>query len=480
MMFPRPTLPNLRTLGVLAGASLLCACVITPGGDDGNDDGASDTTSDGGDDVIADGAPDDDAGDTGDPDDTDTGGEPMIACAEDDGSLLLPDGFCATVFADGIGRARHMAVTPSGDLFVAIGNSRTEDGPAGEIVALRDEDGDGRADLEERFGDDGGNGIAWHDNVLYFAQDGQILRYLVPDGELRPTGDPEIVAADLPNTGDHTAKTVVIGEQGEMFVNIGSASNSCQVENRVLESPGVDPCPELDLRAGVFRFEGDTIGQTLAEATLFARGVRNGNALDINPMTGRLWAAQNGRDQLFENWPELYTQEDDDRLPSEEIFELLEGADYGWPYCYHDPDLGEKVLAPEYGGDGTEIGRCADVMEPNLVMPAHWAPLGLHFYRGDLFPEHYHGGMFVTAHGSRFSPEAETPPGYVVAFVPFDEGQPASTELEIFADDFAGEGRPLPDAAEYRPVGLAEGPDGSLYISDDHSGRIWRVFYEKS
>jgi len=408
--------------------------------------------------------------------DTGEGGETTIACADDNGSIVLPEGFCATIFADNLGRARHMAVTPSGDLLVAVGNPLEPDGPTGQVVTLRDGNSDGVSDIRALFGDVGGNGIAWWDGFLYLAQDNQVLRYPLADGELLPTGDPEAIVVGLPDTGDHTAKTIVITDEGELFVNIGSASNSCQVENRALASPGIDPCEELDVRAGVWRFDASTPGQDQASGVRFATGVRNANALALHPETGDLWAAQNGRDQLFENWPDLFTADDDLRLPAEELLPLIEGADYGWPYCYFDAELGDKVLAPEYGGNGIAIGRCEDAIEPAAVLPAHWAPLGIHFYRGDQFPERYRGGAFIANHGSRFEPEAVDPPGYDVVFVPFDDGTPTDA-YEVFAEDFAGEGRPLPEAAEYRPVGLAESPDGSLYISDDVTGRIWRVTY---
>jgi glucose/arabinose dehydrogenase len=387
--------------------------------------------------------------------------------------LQLPEGFCATVFADGLGRARHITVTPAGDVFVAVLDAA--DGGSGHVVALRDEDGDGVADRKERFSGRGGNGIAWRDNVLYFAQDDRILRYTLPDGALRPTDGAVVAVSGLPVNGDHDRKSVAIGDDGELFVNIGSASNACQVENRERQSPGIDPCPELDYRAGIWRFDADAIGQTLADGQRHATGIRNANALALDE-DGALWAAQLGRDQLYDNWPLLYAPSADERLPSEEIFRVAEGADYGWPYCYHDAELDEKVLAPEYGGNGTVIGRCEAVEEPDAILPAHWSPLGMHFYQGSLFPARYLGGMFVANHGSRFAPQARNPPGYDVVFFPAtDDG--ISQRYETFADGFAGDERPLPEAAVHRPVGLAEAPDGSLYISDDHGGRIWRVFY---
>jgi glucose/arabinose dehydrogenase len=399
---------------------------------------------------------------------------PGVVCAEDNGSLELPDGFCATVFADEVGRARHIAVTPSGDVYIAISNEFGSDSPGG-IMALRDEDGDGVADRRERFAEGGGNGITWRDGMLYLAQDDRILRYRLPDGTLLPSGSPDVIVSGLPGVGGHIFKSVEVDDDGNLFVNIGSPSNACQVDDRQLESPGLDPCPELATRAGIWRFDADTIGQTQADGERYATGIRNANALAFDPQ-GTLWAAQNGRDQLYENWPQLYTPEDEQRLPSEEIFRITEGADYGWPYCYHDAALDQKVLAPEYGGNGTIIGRCAAVEEPDAVLPAHWAPLSMDFYEGNQFPARYRGGMFIANHGSWHDPSAVQPPGYNVVFIPVSNGEVLGG-YERFAEDFAGEGRPLPEQAEHRPVGVTEAPDGSLYISDDWGGRVWRVYY---
>lgn len=400
-------------------------------------------------------------------------GDDDVPC-NGESSLNLPAGFCATVFADDIGAARHMAVTPSGDLFVA-----TLEGPRGErgrVVALRDSNGDGVADRKEEFGEIGANGIAWRENVLYYAPNDRIVRYTLPDGELLPTEGPLNVATDLPNYGNHNRKSLAFDPQGDLLVNIGSATNACQLEPRTRQSPGLDPCPELDVRAGIWHFDGQTIEQTLADGRRFATGVRNGNAMATDPRTGHLWVAQNGRDSLSTLWPLQYPPEADARLPSEELFRITEGADYGWPYCYHDPILDEKVLAPEYGGNGYIIGRCDDVEEPDAILPAHWAPLGMHFYEGDMFPARYRGGLFVANHGSWHEPYAGEPPGYNVTFFPrLTDGRLG--DYEIFADDFAGDERPLPDAAEYRPVSVAEAPDGSLYVSDDARGRIWRIYY---
>ncbi|MCB0908888.1 MAG: PQQ-dependent sugar dehydrogenase [Nocardioidaceae bacterium] len=391
--------------------------------------------------------------------------------------ITLPDGLCATVFADGLVGARHLSVAPDGTVYVAIADAPGGD-PDGGVVALRDDDGDGHAEHIERFGERGGNGVTVHDGWLYLARNDSVVRYRLPAGDsvgLTPDGDPETIVSGLPDSPDHFAKTAVIDDEGRMFVNIGSPSNACQVDNREPFSPGIDPCPELEDRAGIWRFDADEQGQTQADGTRYATGVRNANALAIDPDTGRLYAAINGRDQLFENWPDRYDEADDLTKPAEEVHAIVEGGDYGWPYCYFDPQQGRHVLAPEYGGDGREAGRCDDVPEPAVTFPAHWAPLGMTFPTVDALGERYRDGAFIAFHGSRFDPANQPEgPGYVVAFVPFEDGM-ATGEWEVFADGFAGDSTDLPAEAEHRAVDVAEGPDGALYLSDDVGGRIWRV-----
>jgi glucose/arabinose dehydrogenase len=398
-----------------------------------------------------------------------------VTCDADNGGLTLPPGFCAIVVAKDLGLARHIAVRPNGDIYVALNNPRTGDIP-GAVVALRDTDGDGRADVIQRFGPTGGNGVTWFNGQLYFAPNDRVLRYSFNGNELVPSSAPATVVQNLPITGDHISKTVVIDGQGALYVNIGSASNSCQVENRVDNSPGVDPCTELQTRAGVWKFAANGSGQTQSLANRFATELRNMVALAINPFNGDLYGAQNGRDQLFDNWGQFFTAQDDALLPAEELFAIGKNRLYGWPYCFYDEQQAQKVLAPEYGGTGSEIGRCANRERPLAVYPAHWAPLGMMFYTGTQFPMRYRGGLFIAFHGSRFDPSLQPAgPGYMVTFTPFDRAKPNGA-FEPFADGFAG-GNPTPTGAAHRPVGLAQAPDGSIYVSDDKAGWIWRIFF---
>ncbi len=398
--------------------------------------------------------------------------EPGAAtCSRDQHGLVLPAGFCATVFADHVGRPRHIAVTPSGHVFVANQAS---------VLSLFDADGDGVAELQQSFGSVGGNGIAWKDGELFVAADDRIVRFDVPDGAALPTAaDPAVIVSDLPATGDHTAKTVVLINDA-LYVNIGSASNACQVDNRQLHSPGKDPCDELDMRAGIWEFDANTTDQTMTCGDPVATGMRNTNAMALDAVAGTLWGAINGRDQLSDNWPELFTAAQDLVLPSDEVVAISDGMDRGWPYCYHDPLANQMKLAPEYGGDGVMQGRCATIAPPAIALPAHSAPLGMVFATGSQFPPEFSTGAFVANHGSRFDATAAagTLHGYDVEFIAFDHGAPTGLVVP-FATGFDAGLRPLPDAAPHRPVGLAMMPDGSLLIGDDQGGRIWRVFYHQ-
>ncbi|MFP3947430.1 MAG: PQQ-dependent sugar dehydrogenase [Longimicrobiales bacterium] len=395
---------------------------------------------------------------------------PAADCVRGNDDLSLPDDFCVIVVADDLGSPRHLAVAENGDIFVA-----TEGGGSGPgVVALRDTDGDGEADVREEWGDQGGTGLLLHEGWLYFAPDDGVLRYSMTEGSLTPSGSPETIVSGLPSERSHAAKAMAIDSEGNLFVNIGSPSNTCQEEDRQPGSPGMDPCPELETRAGVWRFDADAIGQTRADGERFATGLRNTVALRIHPATGQLYGVVHGRDMLAQNWPELFDAAYSAENPSEEMVAIDEGDHFGWPYCYHDHDTATKVLAPEYGGDGEEIGRCAEMEDPVVAFPGHWAPNDLEFYTGDHFPDRYRDGGFVAFHGS-WNRAPQPQEGYNVVFVPFEGGEPTG-EWEVFASGFP-EGDVSPGGAEHRPAGVAMGPDGSLYVTDDQNGTLWRIVH---
>jgi glucose/arabinose dehydrogenase/mono/diheme cytochrome c family protein len=399
--------------------------------------------------------------------------------------LTLPDGFCATVFADSVGHARHMAVSSNGTVYVNTWSGKyygNDTPPAGGfLLALRDTTGDGRADVIARFGDSvqsgsaGGTGLRLYHGALYAEANDKILRYALATGSITPTGKPEVVVQGLPLTGDHPMHPFGIDSSGALYVDLGSATNACQIKNRIALSPGHRPCTELRTRGGIWRYDAKRTGQRFSPRERYVTGVRNGEGIAVDSSGHGIYSTQHGRDQLAENWPKLYTPVQGQNFPAEELLRLEPGADYGWPECYFDSAQSKLVLAPEYGGDGGKVvGPCVTKQAPVAYFPAHWAPNDLLFYNGSKFPSRYRGGAFIPFHGS-WNRAPGPQGGYNVVFVPFVNGQP-SGKYEVFADGFAG-AQKEPGEAAHRPSGLAAGPDGALYISDDTHGRIWRVAY---
>jgi glucose/arabinose dehydrogenase/mono/diheme cytochrome c family protein len=413
------------------------------------------------------------------------GKKPKIgSCSHDDSGLKLPAGFCATVFAEGIGHARHLVVSPSGVVYVNTwsGDYYDFDKPhdGGFLVALQDKAGAGKADVIERFGETaqtggaGGIGIGMYKGSIYAEINDRIVRYSLPADAIVPKDAPETIVSKLPLGGDHPMHPFIIGADGSMYVDVATATNSCQAKNRQPKIPGDNPCTELETRGGVWRYDANKTNQMFSPAERYATGIRNAEGFAFDS-TGRLFVTQHGRDQLHSNWPELYKPEEEATLPAEELMLLKSGGDYGWPECYYDGGQKKLVLAPEYGGDGGKaVGVCASKMAPAAAFPAHWAPNGMVRYEAKGFPSRYHEGVFIAFHGSwNRAPYAQG--GYNVVFQPLD-GDHASGNCEIFADDFAG-AKMTPEGATYRPTGLAVGPDGALYVSEDIHGRIYRIVY---
>jgi glucose/arabinose dehydrogenase/mono/diheme cytochrome c family protein len=406
------------------------------------------------------------------------------ACPSDDSGLKLPAGFCATVFADDIGHARHMVVAPSGILYVNTWSGRYygNDTPhaGGFLVALQDKSGMGKADVIERFGETvqsggaGGTGIGFYKGSIYAEINDRIVRYSLPAGSIVPSGPADTIVSELPLGGDHPMHPFIIKAEGAMYVDVATATNSCQLKNRTLKSPGAEPCTELETRGGIWLYDANKTNQTFSPAERFATGIRNAEGFAIDP-SGRVFVTQHGRDQLHANWPDLYKPDQEATLPAEELLLLKAKGDYGWPECYYDSFVEKLVLAPEYGGDGGKTaGVCANKIGPIAAFPAHWAPNAMVRYDKTQFPARYRDGVFIAFHGSwDRAPYPQS--GYNVVFQPV-AGDHASGPCEIFADGFAGTVK-SPAKAEHRPSGLAVGPDGSLYVSDDIRGRIYRIAY---
>jgi glucose/arabinose dehydrogenase len=392
---------------------------------------------------------------------------------EDNGGLTLPDGFSALVVAEETGRGRHLVVNENGDIYVSL---RDHDENKG-IACLRDTTGDGKADIIEYAGEHTGTGIKLHNGFLYFGADTAIIRYPMPQGQLIPGKEWEIIARGFPTERQHESKPMEFDGKGNMYVTVGAPSNACMEQMRTKGSPGMDPCPILDYAGGIWKFKDDVLSQDhLSDGVRYATGIRHAVANCWNNQVDELYVVQHGRDQLHSFFPDLYTTEENAELPAEEFLLVTEGSDFGWPYCYYDQLQEKKVLAPEYGGDGNIQDRCEDKTDPIMAFPGHIAPNDLLFYTGKMFPEKYQNGAFIAFHGSwNRAPEPQS--GFFVAFVPFKGKQP-SGDWEIFADGFAGTAAVENTGdAKYRPCGLAQGPDGSLYVVDSNKGKIWRIIY---
>ncbi|CAN5142686.1 hypothetical protein BH20BAC1_BH20BAC1_20340 [soil metagenome] len=400
----------------------------------------------------------------------------------DNGGLMLPENFVAIVVADDIGGARHLTVNDNGDVYVKLRAPQ----PDGANVALRDEDNDGKADVIKKFGkyaDPGRYGTAMriHNGYLYFSSTSTVYRSKLIPGRLLPDTTMEVILTDdYKNDAhghNHTAKPIAFDDQGKMYVPFGSPSDVCQVFDRIPGSPGQDPCPQLGEHAGIWVFDPNKKNQTIKDGKRFATGIRSTVAITWNSQDKNLYIVQHGRDEMHRTWPEKYTQWQSVLLPAEEFLRIKEGADAGWPYYYYDQLQEKKLLNPEYGGDGTKEGKGRLYEQPLIAFPGHFAPNDILFYTGDQFPDHYKNGAFIAFHGSTIrSPYSQG--GYFVAFVPFKNGAP-SGPWEVFADGFAGMDTIVNTTdAMHRPMGLAQGPDGSLYISDSRKGTIWRILYK--
>lgn len=400
----------------------------------------------------------------------------------DDGGLLLPLGFRALVVADSVGPTRHIAVRANGDIYAKYRITTSEPGN----VALRDTTGDGRMDRMVSFGNYPNDGtfateMRIREDYLYFSSEQVVYRQKFSGNNLLPEGEPEVIMTDHHPRQWHNAKSLAFDEEGGMYVTFSAPTNVCEnwLEQAGKSSAyisGEFPCSQLVDQSGIWRFEADKPNQIQSDGIKFARGLRSVVGIAWNPADKQLYAVQHGRDYLYNHAPHLYTPWQNAVLPAEEFIRIREGEDYGWPYSYYDSFQKKRMLAPEYGGDGKLEPTQFNFAKPLLGLPAHWAPNDLLFYQGDQFPERYKNGAFIAFHGStNRSPYPQA--GYIVAFIPFQNGEPTG-DWEVFADGFAG----IDTVAEmkqvkFRPMGLAEGLDGSLYISESVRGRIWRVLF---
>jgi glucose/arabinose dehydrogenase len=349
---------------------------------------------------------------------------PQPAPSADVATIRLPPGFAIEVFARDLGFARFMTLDPRGTLLVSVPR-------AGRVLALPDDDGDGRADAVRPVveGLDLPHGLAFLDGRLHVAETGRVLRFEYDPVARRVQGDPTVVVPDLPRRGSHWTRTITFGPDRHLYVAVGSSCNNCE------ERDG--------RRAAVYRYRADG-----AEGKPFATGLRNAVGLAFRPGTGELWATVNGRDWLG-----------DDR-PAEYVTRLDEDGFYGWPYCHWT--VTGLLPDPDLSGDD----RCRAALRPTVLYQAHTAPLGLAFYTGAQFPPDYRGSLLVALHGSW---NRSMPVGYKVIRVRLDGPVPV-------AEDFAT-GWLAGDRSWGRPVDLAVAPDGSLFLSDDGLGAVYRITY---
>jgi glucose/arabinose dehydrogenase len=345
--------------------------------------------------------------------------------------LKVPAGFHISVFADNIDSARMLVFSPGGVLLVS------ESGE-GKVVALPDTKHAGRADrtVDVLSGLNEPHGIAFYEGKLYVAENNKLQRYDWDETTLKASNPKKLV--DLPSGGGHSTRSIVF-HGGKMYVSAGSSCNVCiEKDSR---------------RATVMEFNPDGSGQKI-----FAKGLRNAVGIAVNPKTDTVWVTVNGRDWLG------------DDLPPETIYDLVKiGGDAGWPYCY-----GDRVPDPNFTKPGDD--RCKSVIEPKVQMQAHSAPLGLAFYEGSQFPAEYKNNAFVAFHGSW---NRRVPTGYKVVRVKLDDkGQPQGG-AEDFITGWVPPGETKKGRWMGRPVGIAFGSDGSMYLSDDAGSVIYRITYAK-
>lgn len=403
----------------------------------------------------------------------------LPASDPDNGGLFLPVGFEALVVADSVpGAARHIAVNTNGDIYVKLRFVSDEGGNA----ALRDVDRDGKMDSVKIWADYSDKGqygteMRIHNGYLWYSSVTSIYRQKLTPGKLIPESPMELMLTDTQPPRSHDTKPIAFDKKGFMYVPFGPPSDVCQIAEGAPFSPGKDPCPLLETRGGIWKFDAGKPNQFQQDGELYAKGFRSIVAIAWNNEDDHLYTVMHGRDYLHWNWPRFYTELEGAVLPSEEFFRVHKGDNAGWPYAYWDHIRNKKMQAPEYGGDGKMEAKDSTYLKPIVGFPGHFAPNDLLFYTGDQFPPRYKHGAFFAFHGSTSSaPYPQS--GYMVAFVPFKNGKP-SGPWELFADGFAGVDTIYNTSdAKYRPMGLSQGADGSLYVSETEKGKIWRIMFK--
>jgi len=338
-------------------------------------------------------------------------------------TLMAPPGFSVSVFAAGLKGVRFMAVGSNGAIYASIPSE-------GKVIALVDEKGEGFAIRVSVFAEglDRPHGLAFRGKDLVVAETRRLILFKDADGRLKADGM-SVLSEDLPPSGGgHWTRTVAVGPDGALYVSAGSSCNVC-----------IEKDPR---RATVLRFSDGP------KAQVYATGLRNSVGIAFDPGTGDLWGVDNGRDWLG------------DDLPPDELNRIVRGGDYGWPYCY-----GARVPDPDFGSKK----RCAGTVAAEVSIQAHSAPLGITFGKDLKFPPAYREALFVAYHGSW---NRSAPTGYKLVIIPFGNGRPSGPPVDFVTGW-------LVDGAKWgRPVDPVAGRDGSLYVSDDYAGAIYRITYK--
>lgn len=348
------------------------------------------------------------------------------------GTLRLPAGFSISIYSDAVPGARSIARSPKGVVYLGTREY-------GKVYAIADRDGDGRAEEVHTIatGLNAPNGVAWKDGALYVAEISRVLRYDGIDDRLENPPVPVVVSSAFPSDGHHGWKFIRFGPDGKLYVPVGAPCNICESEKPIYAS-----ITRLDVTPGA-----------KAEPEIVAKGVRNTVGFDWNPKSGELWFTDNGRDLLGDDVP----PDELNRVPRD-----AKGVPhFGYPYC-HAGDLRD----PQFGAKR----ECKDLLAPAQRLAPHVAAIGMRFYDGAMFPPAYKGTVLIAEHGSW---NRTKPLGYrvmqvrlegdkAVAYEPFAEGW-----LDANGDAWG------------RPVDVEVLPDGSLLISDDRAGAVYRVTYAK-
>ena len=387
------------------------------------------------------------------------------AWAVEPDNLILPPGFHASVVAEGVGPARHIAIRDNGDIYIST--SKPRDGESPGIIALRLDANHKIVETAHFSAVTGGTGIRFYKDALYAASPTTLYRFEFKGRDLVPEGTGQVVIDGMPGTG-FPSRGVVFDGKGGLYVSAGASSNICLDPAAPKGAPpvGLKPCPSLETRSGVWRFDAAKLNQKFpADGEQIATGLRDMMAVDWSPDLNGFYGVMQGRN-------------DRNDTVSEELHRVEKGANLGWPYTYYDTAQKARLVAAEYGGDGHMVAE-GNYDPPLAGLPAHQSPLDLLFYNGKQFPKKYRGGAFIVYHGGAGAELPEGHRGYDVVFLPFDSaGKPGAPQS--FVEGFAGPqpGDRNPAKAAYRPTGAAVAPDGSLYVIDGQKGRLWRISFD--